>query len=187
LLLGLSYSLNGYPLDTLLYFPSNANSRLLRNFRHRPPLNSWKSFVRYDLLRGSMAQKIQGAWSPPVDTSAMDKLRTPLFTWQNVKYGLGNDSDFAFNNNVRIISDSTVDPTSDVLDYVQFPASVLNGFIPVSIGFSFREKNQSPAFYIGVRYDPFPRPTSSARSGCTGMTPYHNRSCWTRTRCSMMR
>jgi hypothetical protein len=157
LLLGMSYSLNGYPLDTLLYFPSNANIKTIKTTSGTDTLKLMEKLL-FDTTyyAGLWLRRSKGAWSPPVDTSAMDKLRTPLFTWQNVKYGLGNDSDLAFNNNVRIISDSTVDPTSDVLDYVQFPASVLNGFIPVSIGFSFREKNQSPAFYIGVRYDSIP-------------------------------
>jgi hypothetical protein len=158
LLLGMAYSLDGFSADTMIDRLSTTP----------PPI---KVTAGTDTLKFKLKEKLffdttyyvglwlrrsKGGWSPPTDTGAMWKLRTPSFTWQNVKYGGGNDTEFAFNKSVRLVSDSTVDLTTDVLDYVRFTAADLTGFIPVSIGFSFREKNQSSPFFIGVRYDSIP-------------------------------
>jgi hypothetical protein len=103
---------------------------------------------------GLWLRRSKGAWSPPVDIGSMDSLRTPSFSWQNIKYG-DTVAAVAFNRKVRLM-DSTADQILDTLDYMQPLASVLRGFIQVSIGFGFRVKSPGPALYVGLRYDSIP-------------------------------
>jgi Putative Ig domain. len=154
LMLGLGYSLSGWPLDTLVNSPSNTVKILNTSGRDSLKLNG-KLLFDTTYYAGLWLRRSKGAWSPPVDIGAMDTLRAPSFTWQDVKYGVGQ-VDFAFNRKVKLISDSTVDLTTDRLNYVRFQTTDLNGFIPVSIGFSFRDKNQGAKFFIGVHYDSIP-------------------------------
>ena len=164
--IGIVYSLKGWPLDTanLLLSP---NIKQIRGVTGVDTLKLGETLL-FDTTYyiGLWLRTSTGAWSPAVDTAAMGKLHTPSFSWQTVTYGGVNDTVFAFNRSVRIVTDASFDPTSDTLKYsAQIPAGALAGFIPVSIGFAFTEQNHGPRFYVGVRYDSIPsgRPLSDIR------------------------
>ena len=151
LLLGLAYSLKGWPVGGL-DVPSSANTLTISGASGSSILKLSEALL-FDTTyyAGLWLRRSKGAWSPPVDISAMDTLRTPSFTWQNIKYG-DTVTGVAFNQKVRLI-DSTADQIIDTLDYVRPSAGALQGFIQISIGFSFRDKSPGPAFYVGLHYD----------------------------------
>ena len=151
LLVGLAYSLKGWPVGAL-DVPSSANTVTISGASGSSILKLSEALL-FDTIyyAGLWLRRSKGAWSPPVDISAMDTLRTPSFTWQNIKYG-DTVTCFAFNQKVRLI-DSTADQIIDTLDYVQPSAGALQGFIQISIGFSFRDKSPGPSFYMGLHYD----------------------------------
>ena len=97
----------------------------------------------------------------PLDTL----LTTPSNTWQTISYFSSDtlpDTAYAFNKHVRLFTNIPGDSIVDTLVVWNPPDSVLNGFIPLSIGFYFKHKTPSAAIYIGVKCDSIPKAYSSA-------------------------
>jgi PKD repeat protein len=125
--------------------------------------------------------KIGGAWTPPTDSS-QDTLTTPNYNFQSVTYftRIGGDTAYAFNGNVRIVTDSVTDSnsvthTTDKLDYWVPDPSLLSGFIPASIAFKFDQPQSSAPFYVGLRFTP---PAGNFSANDLRMYRFHD-SVWT--------
>jgi hypothetical protein len=90
-----------------------------------------------------------------------DTVKTPSqYTWQKVVYFASNktsDTIFAFNKEIRLCNDVAIPPTTDTLIYWTTTDAAKDGFIPVSPGFYFKRKNQTPNFFIGMKYDSIPK------------------------------
>jgi len=155
--IGVFYSLTGYPTDT-------SSIKLLVAAERSPDSAAIKlgpsilfNTVYYVSLR---LKKNGAAWSAPVDTM----LTTPSMTWQTISYFRPDslpDTAYAFNRRVRLCTNIPGDSIVDTLAVWDPPDSLVNGFIPLSVGFYFKHKTPSPAIYIGVKCDSIPKAYSS--------------------------
>jgi autotransporter-associated beta strand protein len=121
-------------------------------------------------------RKANGKWAQPTDSSK-DTTRIPALKWQAVTYFPNKtDTIMAFANNVLLYKGNKwTGLVNDTLDIFK-PAVNPSGFIPVSIGFKFRNNVQSPAFNIGIRYDAIP---TGYKAGDIHMYMYNkNRNEW---------
>ncbi len=106
---------------------------------------------------GLWESKAGGVWMAPT-VSSDDSIGIPSFNWQSVTYftKIGGDTAFAFNNNVRLITDSvSADNVANVRDTLRIwsPASqTLTGFVPVSMAFKFSDPQQSAPFSVSLKY-----------------------------------
>ena len=151
--IGISCSAAGYPLDTgaaKQIVPGTRSSDSATVSLGKSILFDTTYYVALWLKKGI------GPWSPPVKTT----IPVPSFTWQEIVYfklESVRDTSYAFNKRVRLCSDVSGDPVTDSLVTWSPADSAQNGFVPVSIGFSFKQKSNSPKFYVGIRCDAIPQ------------------------------
>jgi hypothetical protein len=98
-----------------------------------------------------------GKWTSP-SPQAMDSVRVPPFTWQNIVYfSKENDSVFAFNNNIRLLnSPGDLSLTHNTVVYYTPAPAVMNGLLPAGIGFTFKNTVGGFPFYVGLKVDTVP-------------------------------
>ena len=92
--------------------------------------------------------------------ASRDSVKTSVFSWQPLSYfALNNPRDtvFACNKRIRLCNDVSIDPTRDTLIAWNPIGARAHGFIPVSVGFFFKNKIPTPAFFIGLKYDSLPQ------------------------------
>jgi PKD repeat protein len=155
---GISYGITGFPDSTQDYLAQQVVPVA------GPKDTTVAVKLRESLLFGTRyyvalwERREGGKWTPPTDSSE-DTVTTGTYNWQLVTYftKLGRDTAFAFNDNVRLTTDSVSDINSvvritDKLVIWQPPAALLSGFIPASIAFRFMYHQSSAPFYVGLRY-----------------------------------
>jgi PKD repeat protein len=113
--------------------------------------------------------RIDGALTAATDSS-QGAVTSPNYNWQSVTYftQLGGDTAYAFNANIRIMTDSVVDSASvvritDKVLFVRPDTGFLAGFVPASIAFKFANPQSSARFYVGLKLLPLTYPASSVR------------------------
>jgi hypothetical protein len=155
--IGISYSVTGYPTDTSVakqIVTGNRSSDSVALALGKSILFDTTYYVSLWLKRGS------GPWTSPTKTT----IATHSYSWQGIVYfSLDSlrDTAFAFNKHVRLYHDIASDPITDSLAIWSPNDSLKNGFIPVSIGFYFKQKINSPKFYVGIVCDSIPQKYSS--------------------------
>jgi PKD repeat protein len=160
---GISYSLTGFPVSDSLVrqvvpLSSGADTtvpvRLFENLR----FNAGYFIALWE-------RRADGAWTAATDSSR-DTLTTPDFNWQQVSYftKLGGDTAYAFNDNIRLMTDSVVESgeshTTDKVVIVHPDPGLFSGFVPASIAFKFAQPQSSARFYVGLKFS-LPSPFSS--------------------------
>jgi PKD repeat protein len=150
---GIAYSLKSFPADTskppqqIVPVRTIADSAALTL---NEPLAFDSTYYVSMWLR-----KNGGKWSLPTSTSTA-RIKLPAFvSWQTVVYFTKYpDTVSAFGGRVLLANDSgNVTPTQDKLIYNKVLTDSLNGFAPVSIGFSFQQKLASAPFHVGISFD----------------------------------
>jgi hypothetical protein len=153
--IGISCTFGGYPSDTsvakqITPFRSLSDSAIVN--------------ISDEILFDTMCyvalwmKKNTGVWSSPTPASR-DTVRMPPLSWQKISYFSPNDpadTVYAFNRRVRLCNDVVIPTTADTLKHWSPADSLLKGFMPVSIGFSFSSRIPSPAFFVGLRCDGIP-------------------------------
>lgn len=149
---GIYYSASEYPLDT------GAAKQIVSGTRSsdsvtislgRSILFDTTYYVALRLKKGF------GPWS----FSVTNFVRVSSFSWQEIAYfkpDTVRDTAFGFNKRVRISTEVSGDPVKDTLIAWSPVGAGKNGLIPVSIGFYFKQKVQSPNFYVGLACDSIP-------------------------------
>jgi hypothetical protein len=103
-----------------------------------------------------------GTWIAPTARSE-DTVTAPNYTWQSVTYftKMPGDTAFAFNNNIRLMTDPVLDSNSvvritDKVVFWQPSFAQLSGFEQASIAFRFAQPQSSAPIYVGLRYVALP-------------------------------
>ncbi|MGB7569297.1 MAG: PKD domain-containing protein, partial [Chitinivibrionales bacterium] len=158
--IGIYCSASGYPADTGVVkqiAPGNLPSDSASIALGKSIMFNTTYYVALWLKKGG------GPWTVPIKDSIM----TPSYTWQGVVYFRPDsvrDTAYAFNKRIRIVTDIPFDSMTDTL--IAWPAppdAAKNGFIPVSVGFYFKQQSaQSPYFYVGIACDSIPKKYSIA-------------------------
>jgi PKD repeat protein len=109
-------------------------------------------------------RRSSGKWTAPT-AAGMRSVKTPAFSWQSVVFfSKENDSVYAFNRETRLINqpaDRNVTHTT-LLSFTPDKSS-LDGFVPVSMGLEFRDKNDLGfPFNIGLKINSLPKGYSYA-------------------------
>jgi PKD repeat protein len=164
---GISYSVSGYPgpADNGLVqqvVPVTIGKEMMAAVKlHENLLFNTKYYVAL------WENRVDGAWTPPTDSS-LGTVTTPNYNWQSVTYftRAGGDSAYAFNNNIRIMTDSVSDGevvhATGTVVFCQPDASLFPGFIPASIAFKFSSHEQTARVYMGLKYNALPAGYSAA-------------------------
>jgi PKD repeat protein len=102
-------------------------------------------------------RRVGGKWTGPTK-DAIDSVKIPAFTWQNVDYFTkDNDTVYAFNNKIRIINTpGDVSFTQNKVIYYPLDTLKLSGLLPVGIAFEFKDKSAGFPFYVGIKVDTIP-------------------------------
>jgi PKD repeat protein len=154
--IGISCSATGYPADTGVakqIVTGNRSSDSVTISLGKSILFDTTYFVALWLKRGG------GPWTSPIKTT----VATHSYSWQEIVYfSLDSlrDTSYAFNKHVRLCNDIPSDPVTDSLAVWSPEDSLKNGFIPVSMGFNFKQKTNSPKFYVGIACDSIPQGNS---------------------------
>jgi hypothetical protein len=157
---GISYSTTGYPDSTQAALvqktvPVTGGSTV------KTPINIANLQFNTKYYVSLWESRVDGAMTPPTDSSE-GTVTTPNFNWQSVTYftKVPGDTAFAFNNSIRIMTDSVADGgavrATDKVVFQQPDPALFAGFIPASIAFRFASPLSTARFYVGLKYNALP-------------------------------
>jgi hypothetical protein len=151
--IGISYSTVSATADTVvgqaIQSTGNTDSAVVR--LHESLLFNTSYYVKLWLRSPG------GIWTDPGQSSA-GVVKTPSFTWQSITYFTKTiDTVYAFNREIRLINQpGDVSVTANVVRLFVPVSQAVAGFIPVSVGFEFSEKDRGTPFYVGLKIDSIP-------------------------------
>ena len=150
---GIEYSLNNYPLN-----PATAPSQIItvKSKTDSAAVKLGGTLALNATYYVTMWMYRNGKWSVPTDSSEAKAISPSYTSWQTVTYfNAPHDTVLAFGGRVRLINENVLDitPTIDTLRVYTAPAATLNGFVPVSIGFTFAVGLASYPMHVGLKVD----------------------------------
>ncbi|MGB7548555.1 MAG: hypothetical protein WBM14_12455, partial [Terracidiphilus sp.] len=171
LVIGISYSLTGYPtMDTSVHqvvsVKAAADSAVVK--LREPLVFSQDAATPTWYYVALWESRLNGTLTDPTDSSEM-KVASPTFNWQQVTYFTKSpgDTNTVFNGNILIVTDSVavadITPTVGVIRYAGglTPAS-LYGFVQVSVPFYFSKYQSSAPFNIDLKLSALPAPYTAS-------------------------